>query len=159
MRSFQYLLVAILSVSFFSTAFAAPPRPWLAVAAGHNLFSSNSSCVRAASRTLNKQGFARVSSTGSTVLGAYRSGSDYQYKVAIKCLAGSRSAVAFVTTTLSGKGLKKANSLISGLRSQTYTSSYSAPEEADEDEVDEVFNVDVSEEEEDDIEVEEFTGE
>ncbi|WP_177428558.1 hypothetical protein, partial [Candidatus Venteria ishoeyi] len=97
-----------------SNVLAAPPAPWLAVAEGSHSLSGTSACASTAAGVLRKQGFARVSHTGSTVMGAYRGGSDYEFKAVIKCQ--SKSAVAFVVTTLSGQGLNKANSLIAGLR-------------------------------------------
>ncbi len=97
-----------------SSVQAAPPSPWLAVTEGSTAYSSVSGCARAAADVLRDKGFARVSNMGSTVMGAYRSGSDYEFKAAIKCQ--SSSAVIFVVTTLSGQGLNKANSLLAGLR-------------------------------------------
>lgn len=95
---------------------AAPPRPWLAVAEGSGLFSSYSACISAATSVLENQGFVRITNTGTTVMGAYQSGSDYQFKVAVKCIPSASMAVAFVTTTRSGEGLDRANSIIAALR-------------------------------------------
>lgn len=99
-------------MSFSHGVFAAPPAPWLAVAEGSHSFSV-AGCATAAAGALQEQGFVRVSNMGSTVMGAYRGGSNYEYKAAVKCQSGS--AVAFVVTTLSGRGLSKANSIIAAL--------------------------------------------
>ncbi len=109
-----WISVLISFISLSNSVQAAPPAPWLAVAEGsHSL--SVSGCAATAARVMRQQGFARVTQMGSTVMGAYLSGKDYQFKAALKCQ--SSSAVAFVVTTLSGEGLNKANSLIAALRS------------------------------------------
>jgi len=112
----SFVLLSLCCLPLLSQA--APPRPWLAVAEGSGLFSSYSGCTSAARSVLENQGFARITNTGSTVMGAYRSGSDYQFKVAVKCIPSASMAVAFVTTTLSGEGLDRASSIIAGLRQQ-----------------------------------------
>jgi len=110
-----WISVLLSFIGFSNSILAAPPAPWLAVAEGSHSFSV-AGCATAAAGVLRDQGFARVSNMGSTVMGAYRGGSNYQFKAAIKCQSGS--AVAFVVTTVSGRGLAKANSLIAALNNQ-----------------------------------------
>ena len=118
MKSIIYS-VLMFSLLLPSMAHAAPPAPWLAVAEGP-ISMSMSECISAARATFNAQGFARVSTVGSSVMAAYQGGQDYQFKAVIKCLPAASTAVAVVVTTVSGAGTDRANSLISGLSQHAF---------------------------------------
>jgi len=134
MKKYTLPLLTLLLSIMASSAFAVPPKPWLAVAEGAGL-GSRGSCLNTAKSVLKQQGFVRVNHTGNTVMGAYRSGRNYGYKVAVKCVGGE--AVAFVVTTLSGKGLAKANSIIAAMRNQSGSMEESDDEDLDNEEYDE----------------------
>jgi hypothetical protein len=133
----------ILGLLCANAAYAAPPPPWLAVAETHSLSLSGSECVSAARAAFKNQGFARVSTVGTSVMAAYQGGQDYQFKAVIKCMPSVSTAVAVVVTTVSGAGTEKANQLINGLL-QAGSGGGAANTEADEGTVpvDEVFTED-----------------
>ncbi len=117
MKLFPYSLLLSLFL-WPSVSLAAPPAPWLAVAEARNLPFSLSSCLSAARATFNDQGFARVSVLGSSVMAAYQSGEDYQFKAVMRCQPHAATVVAMVVTTVSGAGTQRAQSLINDMRQQ-----------------------------------------
>lgn len=116
MKLISLLLLPIILL-FASGAQAAVPPPYIATLEGKNLTFPGSSCASAANSALKQAGFARVSSAGGTVFGAYHAGRDYRYKAAVKCLDEYNLVV--VTIVASGSGaLNTARKVLSNIRNK-----------------------------------------
>ena len=117
MKLIPYILVTLIAVLPLG-AQAAPPPPYLSVIEAENIDFSDSSCTTAASSVLKADGFSRVTVKGNIIFGAFHSGRDYRFKVAMKCLNHHQLVTITVVSASSG-GLAKARSLVAQLKAYT----------------------------------------
>jgi len=117
MKLIPYIFITLIAVLPLG-AHAAPPPPYLSVIEAENIDFSHSSCTVAASSVLKEDGFSRVTIKGNIIFGAFRSGRDYRFKVAMKCLNHHQLVTITVVSASSG-GLAKARSLVAQLKAYT----------------------------------------
>jgi hypothetical protein len=89
-------LVLLVLLIFSPIVFAIPP--YLGISIAENLAFNRSSCLSAARKVLNNEGFRDIEQYASiaTVFAAYRKTNPYHYKAVVKCLVNS--GVIIVTT-------------------------------------------------------------
>ncbi|MEM7019384.1 MAG: hypothetical protein AAF512_18850 [Pseudomonadota bacterium] len=107
--------VVFIGSLIISTACWAVSPPYIALANGEGYQFNRVSCIEAAVRVLRDQGFARIKKGHPTVFGAYRNGSNYGFKVSVRCMAAYKLVAVTVVTDRSGTGQRRANSILQGI--------------------------------------------
>lgn len=108
-------LFCILCCLSLSAGAQTPPPPWLAMVDGEHLSFPDHSCTEGAATALRRLGFARVTVQPGQVLAAFKPGTYYQYKAAVKCFPKYDLVNVTVVAQRSG-GLKKARSILAVMR-------------------------------------------
>lgn len=108
-----FILGSLLTIA--SGVQAAVYPPYIAMLEGKNLAFSSTSCTSAATKALKAAGFDRVTPQGETVFAAYKSGRDYQFKAAVKCLP-EYDLVLVNIVAAQGGALSKARAVLASIR-------------------------------------------
>ncbi len=110
----NYLSSLIVMLCFSAHVYAAPPPPWIATVKGEALSFPSSDCVSSAVKTLQRQGFARVTPQGEKVFAALQAGKTYGYKAVVQCLPQYQLVTVTVVAQRKG-GLNKARAILAAL--------------------------------------------